>query len=184
MPAGEFASLGDVYGGKGDREHCGAHCLQRVRLLLCRGNDAASQAASGAFGGNFIIEGDIRYLRSSLPEAFAAAAVRTGAFAEFFRSVARQLGGFCTASVEEAFSIASKGCLKDTALTKQDISMLVKLGGMLGKMDADMQLNALEWYLEQLEGLTDTLDRENKKRALLSKSLGILAGIFLLVILL
>ncbi len=131
-----------------------------------------------------LLKGDIRYLRSSLPEAFAAAAVRTGAFAEFFRSVARQLGGFCTASVEEAFSIASKGCLKDTALTKQDISMLVKLGGMLGKMDADMQLNALEWYLEQLEGLTDTLDRENKKRALLSKSLGILAGIFLLVILL
>lgn len=131
-----------------------------------------------------LLKGDIRYLRSSLPEAFAAAAMRKGDFAEFFRSVARQLGGFCTASVEEAFFIASRDCLKDTAFTKQDIAMLAKLGGMLGKMDADMQLNALEWYSEQLEGLIDTLDRENKKRTLLSKSLGILAGIFLLVILL
>ncbi len=132
-----------------------------------------------------VLRGDVRYLRSSLPEAFEAAAAREqGELSMFFSGLAEQLNGHLAQSPEEAFRNASQKALSDTALRQQDIAMLIRLGSMLGQMDADMQQNAFDWYLEQLKELTETLCAEEKKHVTLSKSLGILAGIFLLVILL
>ena len=132
-----------------------------------------------------VLRGDVRYLRSSLPEAFEAAAARErGELSAFFSGLAEQLNGHLARSPEEAFRNASKEAFSDTALRRQDIAMLVRLGSMLGQMDADMQQSAFDWYLEQQKELTEALSAEAKKQVTLSKSLGILTGIFLLVILL
>lgn len=130
-----------------------------------------------------LVKGDIRYWKSSLPEAFCAAADRNaGVFRKFFREAADSLSGCMAESFEEAFLKAAKEALKDTALKRQDILLLNQLGGMFGRMDTDMQLNALDWYLEQLEENIKELSKEASQKVMLCKSLGVLAGIFLLII--
>lgn len=132
-----------------------------------------------------LIRGDIRYLKTSLPEAFDAAAVRSpGTFEAFFRRISDSLSECVMESFQEAFIKAAGETLGNTALKQQDILLLNQLGGMFGRMDTDMQLNALDWYLEQLEETIKALTKDAARKVTLSKSLGILGGIFLLVILL
>ncbi len=132
-----------------------------------------------------VLRGDVRYLRSSLPEAFEAAAAREqGELSMFFSGLAEQLNGRLAQSPEEGFRNASHKTRSSNALRHQAKTNQNPLRSMNGRMNADMQQNAFDWYLEQLKELTETLCAEEKKHVTLSKSLGILAGIFLLVILL
>ncbi|MDE7299564.1 MAG: stage III sporulation protein AB, partial [Lachnospiraceae bacterium] len=136
--------------------YCGGEIERRIMLL--------KQLRSSML----VLRGDVRYLRSSLPEAFEAAAAREkGELSAFFSGLAEQLNGRMAQSLEEAFRSASRDALSNTALRRQDISMLVRLGGMLGQMDADMQQNAFDWYLEQSKELTEALSAEAAKRRVL-----------------
>lgn len=131
-----------------------------------------------------LIRGDIRYLKTSLPEAFENAVIRSpGIFSDFFSELAKQLSRYELESLEAVFREAAGTKLGDTALEPADLQQLYQLGGMLGRMDTQMQLSALDWYLEQSEEAVKTLGATIKERVTLYKSLGILGGIFLIVIL-
>lgn len=153
--------------------YCGGEFERRIREL---------KELRGIF---LLVRGDIRYLKTSLPEAFYAVAEQNpGTFREFFQKVADSLSECIIGSFEEAFAKAAEKTLQETALKPQDISLLNQLGGMFGRIDTDMQLNALDWYLEQLEETIKGLSGEAVQKIALCKSLGVLAGIFLLVMLL
>ncbi len=132
-----------------------------------------------------LIEGDIRYQKSSLPEAFSAAAAREqGEFSEFFASVSERLYAHETESFEQVFCEQLHKTFAGSALTSKDIALLEQLSRMCGRMDDALQVAAIEWYLEQSAQVLKELARENREKATLFRRMGILFGIFLLVLLL
>lgn len=132
-----------------------------------------------------LIQGDIRYLKSSLPEAFLTAAEREqGDFQSFFSSVSGRLFAHETESFEQVFCEELHRNFKESALKKQDIALLEQLGGMCGKMDNTLQVAAMDWYMEQSAQVLAGLSKENGEKTALCRRMGILAGIFLLVLLL
>lgn len=132
-----------------------------------------------------LIQGDIRYLKSSLPEAFLAAAEREqGDFRELFSSVSERLFAHETESFEQVFCEELRDNFRESALKKQDIALLEQLGGMCGKMDDTLQAAAFDWYMEQSAQVLAGLSKENGEKTALCRRMGILAGIFLLVLLL
>lgn len=130
-----------------------------------------------------LIQGDIRYRKSSLPEAFLTASKREGDFSVFFGGVAERLYAY-EADFEQVFCEELKKNMGESALKKKDIALLAQLSGMCGKMDGTLQTTAFDWYLSQAEKEIDLLSAENAQKTALLKRMGILAGIFLLVLLL
>lgn len=132
-----------------------------------------------------LIQGDIRYQRSSLPEAFLAAAGREqGEFSAFFASVSERLYAHETESFEQVFCEELHKICRESALKRKDIALLEQLSGMCGQVDEELEVTALEWYLEQSAQVIKTLAQENGEKMALCRRMGILAGIFLLVLLL
>lgn len=130
-----------------------------------------------------LLRGDVRYMRSSLPEAFAAAAGRgNDIWCAFFSTVADRLGSHEADDFATAFLQSMKLVREKSALKQQELVMLEEFGQMLGKMDYEMQMNAFEWFFEQEGELVNGLEKQADKKVLLSKSLGILAGVFLVIV--
>ena len=71
----------------------------------------------------------------------------------------------------------------ETSLTKEDREIIRQFGKMLGKTDAEGQLNEIELSLNFLETQIEKAETEKSKNAKLYKSLGIIAGIGIVVIL-
>ena len=161
-------------------------------LLACAGFGffAASeverreQQLRSLYASFLLIQGDIRYRKSSLPEAFLMAGRKQGDFAAFFDAVARRLYRYEDGSFEQVFCEELRKCAKESALKKKDIALLEQLSGMCGQMDGELTMVAFDWYLEQAGEEIDVLARENVQKTALLKRMGILAGIFLLVLLL
>lgn len=130
-----------------------------------------------------LIQGDIRYRKSSLPEAFFGAGKRGGEFSVFFGGVARRLYAY-EADFEQIFCEELQKNIAESALKKKDIALLEQLSGMCGRMDEELQITAFDWYLAQTAKEIDLLSGENAQKMALLKRMGILAGIFLLVLLL
>lgn len=133
----------------------------------------------------FLLRGDVRYMRSPLPEAIGRIGEReSGMWGRFFASVAEELAGFDVPDFGQVFDRRINEIRKETALNRQDLELLARFGEMLGKMDMEMQLNAFDWYLEQSGERLDQLVGQADKQITLHKSMGILAGVFLLIVLL
>ena len=109
-----------------------------------------------------MLRGEIRYAKTPLPEAFVRIAQR----------LSEPFQGFLEEVAEE-----------QTRLTGADRERLKTLGEVLGYLDREMQLAAIDLYLEQLDcGIAEALeDRGSKER--LYRSLGVAGGIFLVILL-
>ena len=68
--------------------------------------------------------------------------------------------------------------------TQKDFEEFVQLGEYLGYLDTDMQKNTTQWYLQQLKTEIDILAGEIPVKKKLYRSLGVLSGIFLAILLL
>ena len=73
--------------------------------------------------------------------------------------------------------------LKGTALTKEDKEEFARFGESLGYLDVEMQKNAMKLYLKELEQKIEYLQKEIPQKRKLYQSLGVMGGIFLLILL-
>jgi len=132
-----------------------------------------------------LLRGDIRYASTPLPEAISTIARRhTGGFQPFFTSVSIKLHEFSGLTFSGIWKEAVEKELLDTSLAKQDKLHLIQFGDNLGYLDKDMQLNTLDLYITQLEDEIVDLSKTAKEKAYLYNSLGIMAGIFISIIML
>ncbi|NLK27555.1 MAG: sporulation protein [Clostridiales bacterium] len=130
-----------------------------------------------------LLRGDIRYANTPLPEAISAIARRNpGTFESFFKNTASKLHEFSGHTFAEIWKEAVNKELGDTSLTKKDKEHLIEFGENLGYLDKDMQLNTLDLYIIQLEEEVAELSKTVKEKAYLCNSLGIMAGIFISII--
>ena len=73
--------------------------------------------------------------------------------------------------------------LKQSALSAKDKEALMQMGAFLGYLDKDMQLRTVELYLEELDREIQTAGESIPGKQRLCRSLGILGGLFLVLLL-
>ena len=132
-----------------------------------------------------LLRGDIRYGNTPLPEAVNAIARRhKGSFEAFFNKVSTSLNELSGLTFQEIWKDAVEKKLVDTSLSRRDKTQLLQFGENLGYLDKEMQMNTLDLFLSQLEEETKELSKAVKEKSYLFNSLGIMAGIFISIIML
>lgn len=130
-----------------------------------------------------LLKGDIRYANTPLPEAISVIARRyKGSFYPFFEYVSSRLQELSGQTFSQVWKEAVEKKLINTSLTKKDKNQLISFGENLGYLDKDMQMNTFELYLSQLEEEIAELTKTVKERSYLYNSLGIIAGVFISII--
>lgn len=132
-----------------------------------------------------LLRGDIRYSNTPLPEAVGSIAKRhEGCFKNFFTKVSEKLNEFGGNTFSQVWKEAVDEELLGTYLNKQDKSHLIQFGENLGYLDKEMQMNTLDLFILQVEEEIKELSKTAKEKVYLYNSLGIMAGIFISIILL
>ena len=130
-----------------------------------------------------LLKGDIRYANTPLPEAISVIARRyKGSFYPFFEHVSSKLQELSGRTFSQLWKDAVEKEMTNTSLTKKDKNQLISFGENLGYLDKDMQMNTFELYLSQLEEEIADLSKTVKERAYLYNSLGIMAGVFISIV--
>lgn len=132
-----------------------------------------------------LLRGDIRYANTPLPEAISSIARRHhGNFQGFFNGVCTQLHELSGLTFSEIWKNAVEKELTNTSLSKADKLQLAQFGDNLGYLDKEMQINTLDLYLSQIEDVIEELTKTAKEKSYLYNSLGIMAGVFISIIML
>ncbi len=132
----------------------------------------------------FLLKGQILYANATLAEAFEAVGRRTeGCMSELFGQAAERI----RARPEESFAQLWAGIVADIGgeepLTKADRQSLAAMGEHLGFLDREMQERNLLLYLEQLDLTIGELREHRQERCRLYSSLGVMGGLFLVILL-
>lgn len=130
------------------------------------------------------LKGEIRYAGSELPEAFEHVAGRMAPpFSTFLLHLSEEMRTMDGRLFDVLWKQNIESGLADTSLTKEDKEALFRLGGQLGFLDREMQLAAVDLYLNELDASMQVIEQVMPQKQKLSLSLGILSGFFLSVLL-
>ena len=122
-------------------------------------------------------------MHQPLPEAFLHLSEKASSpFRDFFRQVAIELQQRRGRTAEDVWKENLKKYLTGLHISKQEMEELEKLGSILGYLDVEMQVNALDYYLEQLELSSVQAQESVKDRKRLYQYMGMLGGIALSIL--
>lgn len=130
-----------------------------------------------------MLRGEIKYGNATLGEAFASIGRRMKTpYQEFLTGTAKELDMLSGESFKKIWEKMREIHLKQTSLTQKDLARLMSFGEQLGYLDKEMQLSTIELYLEQLEEEIGQAQSNLKKNGRLYKSLGIMCGILICIL--
>lgn len=130
-----------------------------------------------------VLRGDIRYGGTPLPEAIGNLARRSpGVFKKFLSDVSELLFVSGGGTFSEIWSKCVWKDLKNTSLTGADKENLIRFGDTLGYLDREMQISTIDLYLNQLQEEINEQTIVAKERTRLYNVLGIMAGIFITIV--
>lgn len=132
----------------------------------------------------FMLKGEIIYANAPLEEAFYHVGRKNdGPLGAFFVGVAKRI----ERQEGEAFYVMWKEEIdklgNDAGLSEKDRQELAGFGEHLGYLDCEMQERTILLYLEQLDLAIDYLREHQREKTHLYTSLGIMGGLFLVIIL-
>lgn len=134
----------------------------------------------------YFLKGEITYSHAPLAEALERVGKREpGPLGRLFTAAAL---GICRQegeSLQEIWSREVKALSSPQVrlpLTDEDLKQLEELGGNLGYLDVDMQERTLGLYLERLDLAIGYLRTNQKEKCRLYTSLGIMGGMFLVIV--
>ncbi len=131
-----------------------------------------------------LLRGDIRYANTPLPEAIGSITRRhNGNYHTFFQHVSTKLHELSGHTFSEIWKEAVQMELANTSLSKKDKLHLIQFGENLGYLDKDMQMNTMDLFISQLDEELKELQKTVKEKAYMYNTLGIMAGIFIIIIL-
>lgn len=130
-----------------------------------------------------ILRGDIQYGGTPLPEAIGSLARRSpGVFRMFLEKVSEELFKGSGGTFSEIWRQCVNLYLKNTSLTETDKEGIIRLGDNLGYLDREMQVNTIDLYLTQLQEEIKEQSIVAKERSKLYNILGIMAGLFITIV--
>lgn len=133
--------------------------------------------------GIVLLKNEINFSLTPLPEAFEIIASRLdGTMHNFFNEVGQLLKTTTYRAIEKVDDHLIEKSLYDTCLNQKDRHMIIHFIKNLGLLDKDSQINNLMLHIEQIEQEIETSKNDEAKNNKLFKTLGILSGIFVIVI--
>lgn len=134
-----------------------------------------------------ILKGELRYGVETLPTAFMHVEARCSPEDEevkmFFRNVAEQMTRENNIRIKEIWEEEAKALAKAAHLNGAECDSLIQVSECLGYLDLTQQINNIELYLEGLEDDIQTLSTKYSDTCKLYTSLGVMAGLFLTIVL-
>ncbi len=132
----------------------------------------------------YLLSGEIKFGSSTLEEAFQTVAERSGPpYDGFFSYLSEEMQKRSSVTLAEIWRSGLETKLKPARLSKGDREILLHVGNDMGCLDKETQLKTLALAGEQLEDVRKSLYIELPKKMKLYNYLGILAGVFLTILL-
>ena len=133
----------------------------------------------------FLLLGELEYRQVPLPEALELIGRRHGGrLAAFFQVLSEELKKKEGISMKETWHSLAETALKDCPLSKEQKEEFAELGLYFTESDKETRRNALEFYLNRLEEDIVSLREKRADKIYLFRTMGMLGGIFILILVL
>lgn len=131
-----------------------------------------------------ILASEIEYMRTPLPQACINISTKTsGAISAMFEIFADYLGKNNSETAYRLWSKAAEETLQAAYLTAEDRQTVDSFGKTLGYLDKQMQKNAIDLAVSYIDEKTNALYAMQDKNTRMYRSLGVLGGLLLTVVL-
>jgi len=129
------------------------------------------------------LAGEIRCMHETLPEAFQKISGRVKSpYREFLLEIAKEMERESKKPIADIFEEGIRK-MKGCSLKREDLELIQNLGKQLGYLDVQMQLKNLELYEDFVEASLKKATAEYLQKARMYRYMGVLAGLFLVTIL-
>lgn len=130
-----------------------------------------------------LLRGEIMYNMSSIDEAFLNTAAKTAEpFSMFMKEVAKEIqkkdGTMFSKIWDEKLRLLAKTCL-----TRKDVKALKDFSEGFGCQYKENQVSSFNMYIEELEREIREADKKKDENSRLYRTLGIMSGLFIVIIL-
>lgn len=133
----------------------------------------------------FMLRSEVDYTKAPLGEAFDHISGRTeGNYHKWLCFLSERLEQKGGQSFREIWEEAELEIRKELHLRKEQRELLRNLGTSLGCYDRELEIGAIDLYLEQLGQSIQQLQQEIPEKRRLFRCLGVMSGIFVAVVLL
>jgi len=133
----------------------------------------------------FLLMGELEYRQMPLPDAMALIGKRHGGrLSSFFHNLSGELAKKEGFSLQELWKKAAESALKDCPLKTEQKEEFGDLGLYFMESDKETRRSSLDFYLKRLEEDIVHLRENGADKAYLCRTLGMLGGIFLLILVL
>ena len=129
------------------------------------------------------LKGEISFASTTIPDAFWKIGARMDdPYRDFLQDLSEDLGRMDGETFSEIFSKNVDCHLKETSLTPEDKKELKEFGAGMGYLDRSMQIANLEHYDTCLKHKTEELMNGLPTKKKLFQSLGVMGGLFLVLL--
>lgn len=131
-----------------------------------------------------MLRGEINYNISVMSETFYKIALRVKEpYVGIFTKLSKKLDDNCGKDFSDLWNEIVINGLTGYIVCDKDLDKLKELGENLGFLDKEMQINYLNMYLDNLEHSIEESRERTKADEKMNKVMGIVAGIFIVIIL-
>lgn len=132
-----------------------------------------------------LIMGEIKYNNSYLGQAFKNVSKRISyPYSEFLLSVSEKLEERTGEKFSKIWNEEIKKQLSKSGLSKKHLEKLSELGEILGYLDKEMQISNLLLFNERIDCEINECIDKNKSNCRMYKSLGVLSGVLIVILIL
>ena len=125
-----------------------------------------------------MIQAELTYIKSPLGELFLKLQNKTeGKYQLWMRDISKELKRFQQHTFEEIWNISVENHFKESFLTKIELEELKQIGKNISHTEA------IDLFLTQIELFIQHTREEEKSKKRLYQSMGVMAGIFLVIVL-
>lgn len=133
----------------------------------------------------FLLQGELEYHQMPFPEALQLVGERHGGnLKQFLCGLSEELKKKEGSSLQQLWREHTKRFFKSSCLTKEEKEEFAELGVYFMEADRVARKNAIEFYLNRLEEEIVQLRETGADKAYLYRMLGMLGGMFLLILVL
>lgn len=131
------------------------------------------------------LKGEIAFARTTLPEALERISEKTELpFSACLKMIAERMKKCSGEEFSHILERTFRETLENTYLEREDKEEFYQAARNLGYLDKEMQIHLLESYLREQEEKVEMLTEELPGKRKLCRSMGILGGAFLVILLL
>lgn len=158
------AAIGGIFAGRVKEQE---NWLKEIKLML------------------LLLSGELKYNKTPLPEALLTVAGRhNGVLTGFFKSLGSELLNQNGMALNELWEKQAERAMKQAVLSTAQKQEFASLGDCFLETDSTARENAVAFYISRLETELETMQKTGRDKAYLYRMLGMLGGMFLLVLIL